>query len=114
MLENGGKLEDALKMYTESLLYSPRYYDLRNAIGRTHRLLGNYSESIQLFRDLVRESPMSGEQNIELAKSYYADGNRKKALEHLKTALDVWKNADATYNPAIEAHEKWTQWNQVN
>ena len=114
MLENEGKLEDALKMYTESLLYSPSHYELRKAIGRTQRLLGNHSQSIKIFEDLLRGYPTSGTRNYELSKSYYADGNSKKALEHLEIVLNVWKNADVGFKPAIEAREKWTQWNQVN
>ena len=114
LLENEGKLENALKMYIESLSYYPEHYELRKAIGRTQRLLGNHSQSIQIFIDLQKSLPISASQNFELAKSYYAGGNRKKALEHLKTTLDIWKNADATYKPAIEAREKWTQWSQVN
>ena len=114
LLQHDGKLEEALDMYTESLAYQPTHYDLRNAIARTQRLLGNHSESIQMFRDLIKGSPTSGRQNFELAKSYYAGGNKNKALEHLETVLDVWKNADATYKPAIEAREKWTEWNQIN
>ena len=101
-------------MYTESLSYSPSHYELRKAIGRIHRLLGNHSQSIDIFQNLLKAHPTAGPQNFELAKSYYADGNRKKALEHLKTTLDVWENADATYKPAIEAREKWSQWNEVN
>ena len=114
MLENEGKLEDALKMYTESLLYSPSHYELRKAIGRTQRLLGNHSQSIVIFEDLLKSFPISANRNFELAKSYYADGNSKKALEHLEIVLNVWKNADVEFKPAIEAREKWTQWNQVN
>ena len=114
MLENEGKLEEALKMYIESLSYYPTHYELRVAIGRTHRLLGNHSQSIQTFIDLQKSSPISADRNFELAKSYYADGNRKKALEHLEIVLNVWENADATYTPAIEAREKWSQWNEVN
>ncbi len=114
LLENEGKLEEALKIYIESLEYDPKHYELREAIGRTQRLLGNHNESIQIFEDLLKSLPISAHQNFELAKSYYADGNRNKALEHLKIVLNVWENADATYKPAIEAHKKWTEWNQVN
>ena len=114
LLESEGKLEDALNMYTESLSYSPTNYELRKAIGRTHRLLGNSSQSIQMFEDLSKGHPTSGTRNFELAKSYFADGNRKKALEHLEIVLNVWENADAAYIPAIEAREKWSQWNKVN
>ena len=58
--------------------------------------------------------PTSPYINFELAKSYYADGNIKKALEHLEITLDVWKNADSSYRWVIEAREKWTLWNQTN
>ena len=114
LLEYDGELEEALEIYTKSLAYQPTHYDLRSAIGRTQRLLGNHSESIQMFRDLLKASPTSGRRNYELAKSYYAGGNKNKALEHLETVLDVWKNADAIFKPAIEAREKWAEWNQVN
>ena len=101
-------------MYTESLSYYPTQYKLRKSIGRTQRLLGNHSQSIKIFEDLIKGVPFSGERNLELAKSYYADGNRNKALEHLEIALNVWENADITYKPAIYAREKWTEWNRVN
>ena len=114
LLENEGKLEEALKMYIESLEYYPNHYELRKAIGRTQRLLGYHSESIKTFEDFLKNLPTSASRNFEIAKSYYADGNRKKALEHLEIVLNVWENADATYKPAIEAREKWSQWNEVN
>ena len=101
-------------MYIESLEYDPNHYELRKAIGRTQRLLGYHSESIKTFEDLLKSFPISASGNFELAKSYYADGNRNKALEHLEIALNVWENADATYKPAIEAREKWFQWNEAN
>ena len=113
-MENEGKYHEALSVYIESLALFPRHYDLRKSIGKMHRLLGDNEKSIEIFKQLLLPSPRSGELNLEIAKSYYADGNRKKALEHLETARDVWKNADGTYKPAIEAHSKWTEWNQVN
>ena len=60
-----------------------------------------------MFTDLQKGDPRSGELNLELAKSHYADGNIKKALEHLEIVLDIWKNADAIFKPAIEARQKW-------
>ena len=113
-MENDGQWQQALNIYTESLSYSPTHYKLRVSIGQTQRLLGNYKESIKIFEDLIKAVPIAGEWNFELAKSYFTDGNRTKALEHLEIVLNVWENADATYKPAIEAREKWTQWNQIN
>ena len=112
-MESKSQYEEALKIYIDALSYKPTHYDLRKAIGKVHRLLGDNEKSIEIFKQLLLPSPRSGELNLEIAKSYYADGNRKKALQHLETSLDVWKNADATYKPAIEAHEKWAEWNQV-
>ena len=87
---------------------------MRKAIGRVYRLSGDNEKSIKIFKQLLLPSPRSGELNLEISKSYYADGKRKKALEHLGTSLDVWKNADATYKPAIEAKTKWDKWNLLN
>ena len=105
---------DALNTYIESLALYPRHYDLRKAIGRMYRFLGDYDKSVDIFKQLLLPSPISGELNFEIAKSYYEDGRRKKALEHLKTTLKVWKNADVTYKPAIEAQNKWVKWNELN
>ena len=101
-------------MYTKSLSYYPSYYKLRKSIGQIQRLLGNHSQSIIMFQNLIKGRPISGELHFELAKSYYSDGNRAKAMEHLEIVINVWENADSTFKPAIEAHEKFTQWNQVN
>ena len=114
MLESEGDYHEALSTYIESSALFPSHYDLRKSIGKMHRLLGDNEQSIEIFQQLLLPSPRSGELNLEVAKSYYAYGNRKKALEHLETARDVWKNADATYKPAIEVLKKWTEWNQIN
>ena len=79
-----------------------------------HRLFGDNEQSIQIFQQLLLPSPRSGELNLEIAKSYYTDGNRKKAIKHLDISMETWKDADPIYKPAIEAREKWTQWNQIN
>ena len=113
-MENEGKYHEALSAYIESLALSPRHYDLRKSIGKMHRLLGDNEKSIEIFQQLLLPSPRSGELNLEVAKSYYADGNRNKALEHLEIVINIWENADATYKPAIEAREIWSQWNKVN
>jgi len=37
-------------------------------------------------------------------------GDRERAKKHLKTALEVWKGADAEYKPAKRAREKLAEW----
>ena len=113
-MESKSQYEEALKIYIDALSYKPSHYGLKNAIGKVHRLLGDHDKSIEIFKQLLLPSPRSGELNLEIAKSYYAGGYMKKALEHLETTLEVWKNADATYIPVIKAREKWTEWNQIN
>ena len=114
MLESEGDYHESLSTYIESSALFPRHYDLRKSIGKMHRLLGDNEKSIEIFKQLLLPSPRSGELNFEVAKSYYADGNRKKAIEYLENTLDTWKNADSSYKPSIEAREKWTTWNQAN
>ena len=113
-MENEGKYHEALIAYIESSALLPGHYDLRKSIGKIYRLLGDNEKSIEMFKQLLLPTPRSGELNLEIAKSYYAGGYMKKALEHLETTLEVWKNADATYIPVIKAREKWTEWNQIN
>ena len=113
-MESESQYEEALKIYIDALSYKPSHYELRKAIGKVHRILGDYDKSVEKFKKLLLPSPRSGELNLEIAKSYYAGGYMKKALEHLETTLEVWKNADATYIPVIKAREKWTEWNQIN
>ena len=113
-MESEGKYEDAFTMYIDALSYKPGHRDLRIAIGKVYRLLGDNEKSIEIFNDLLLRSPRSAELNLEIAKSYYADRARNKALKHIETSLDVWKNADAIYKPAIEARARWAEWNQVN
>ena len=113
-MENEGKIQDAFDIYTESLKYKPTHYYLRKSIGRVQRSLGDNKESINIFKELLKGNSLSAITNMELAKSYYADRNLEKAKEYLKIAVDIWQDADGRYEPAIEAKEKWTQWNQLN
>ena len=113
-MESKSQYEEALKIYIDALSYKPTHYELRKEIGKVHRLIGENEKSIEIFKQLLLPDPRSGELNLEISKTYYADGKRKKALEHLETSLDVWKNADATYKPAIEAKTKWDKWNLLN
>ena len=41
-------------------------------------------------------------------------GNHPKALIFLEHCLKIWKNADADFAPAVEAKQKWAEWNQIN
>ena len=113
-MESQGKYHDALNTYIESLALVPKHYYLRKAIGRMYRFSGDYDKSIDIFKQLLLLSPISGVLNFEIAKSYYAAKSRKEALEHIKITLDVWKDADDAYKPAIEANEKWEEWNPLN
>ena len=114
VLESESKYKEALTMYLDALSYKPSHDNLRKAIGRLYRILGDNDKSIEIFKQLLFTNPISGELNLEIAKTYYAAGKGKKALEHLETSLDVWKNADATYKPAIEAQTKWDKWTLLN
>ncbi|SVC62899.1 uncharacterized protein METZ01_LOCUS315753, partial [marine metagenome] len=99
-MENEENIQDAFDIYTESLKYKPTHSYLRKSIGSLHRSLGNNRKSINIYKELLKGNSLSAKYNMELAESYYADGNLEKALEYLKVAVDIWQDADGTYESA--------------
>ena len=54
----------------------------------------------------LKDSPYDPENNYELALLYFDMGDTQKAIEYLKVANDIWKDADPEYKPAQKAKEK--------
>ncbi|MCH8304855.1 MAG: hypothetical protein IIB94_06960 [Candidatus Marinimicrobia bacterium] len=49
--------------------------------------------------------PFDPKAHYEMALVHKDMGNREKALEHLKTTLYVWEEAEQIYKPARKARE---------
>ena len=61
----------------------------------------------------LKLEPFSPQAHYELALVYWEQDKKQQAMEHLKTALYVWEEADAEYKPAKEAREKLAEWELV-
>ena len=61
---------------------------------------------VQHFKEIFTEA--------KIRTNYFEMDQLKKAIEHLDIVMETWKNADPIYKPAIEARQKWAEWNKVN
>jgi tetratricopeptide (TPR) repeat protein len=103
VLEFRGDCAEAIVSYKRTLQLWPRGIDVLLDIGRCYRKLRQFSEAEANLTHLLALRPYLPMAHYELARVHAESGNRDKALEHLQTALDVWRNADPVYEPAREA-----------
>jgi serine/threonine protein kinase/Tfp pilus assembly protein PilF len=89
-----GEYAQAIGAYEKSLEYRPTYPDTNVLIGRSYRKLKEFGKAEEYLRKNLKTSPFDPGLHYELCLLYIDKKDRKKALEHLNIALDVWKNAD--------------------
>jgi len=82
-------------------------------VGRCRRELGELEEAKETLQKGLKLEPFHPEAHYELALVYWEQDKKQQAMEHLKTALYVWEEADAAYKPAKDAREKWAEWESV-
>jgi tetratricopeptide (TPR) repeat protein/class 3 adenylate cyclase len=71
--------------------------------ARCHRRLKQFKLSLAELNAVLKPEPANPEANYEMAMVYADMGNKNEALKHLNMALDVWKDADPDYIPALDA-----------
>ena len=59
---------------------------------------------------MLKLDPYHPKTHYELALSYNEMKNNDKAIEHIKIAIDIWKNADEDYSNAREAKSLLNDW----
>ena len=59
-------------------------------------------------------SPFEPHIQYQMALVVNEAGNHEEAMQYLEYCLDIWKHADKDFAPAMEAKQKWTEWNEVN
>ena len=69
-----------------------------------------FKEAEEHLQKVLKKFPFDPEVHYEIAVVYWDWGKKDRALEHLKITLDVWKDADREYKPAIKAREKFEEW----
>ena len=97
------RCEEAIPIYQEALDGNPTEPSLHLDIGRCRRKLGDLDEAEESIRQGLTSSPYDPKMHYELALVLADRGNPDQAVAHLETALSVWENADANFDPAERA-----------
>ena len=95
----------AAESFREAIALSPegRYY---RGAGRALRQAGQLDEAEAELREALRLVPADPHALVEMALVMEAKGDIEGAVEHLRSALAVWENADRDYEPARAARRK--------
>ncbi len=101
-----GSFDEAIRNYEAVLAEDPRSMGPKLAIGRCYRELGKFDLAEEYLNDVLKIAPFSPRAHHELGLTYAGSGETAKAIEHLETALKVWKDADSEFDDAREAREK--------
>jgi class 3 adenylate cyclase/tetratricopeptide (TPR) repeat protein len=97
--------KSALMSYQEYLKSKPNEYETYQWISRCYRELGEFKDAEKNIEFALKQHPFNPENNYEAAMLYMKRNDKQKAKEYLDRALEVWKDADATYEPYQKALE---------
>lgn len=101
---------EAIKSYRQQFELTPTNTDILRYIGRCYRKLNELKKSEESIQKILDIKPFDPRSHYEIALVYYQMDNKQKAMDHLKTALHVWEEADQEYKPAKKAREKLSEW----
>jgi len=107
LIEN--KFDDALSCFLNALNINPD--DTRNLqkLCLTYRKMKDYKNAEKQIKQALKILPASGFSHYEYSLLYQDMGKKKKAIEELNKALEIWKDADPEFIPAQMAREKLSE-----
>lgn len=103
--EAEGDYEAAAASYRRALDIEPEL-DLHWRLGRALRILGRPDEALAVLERALDHRPSDPYRHLQMAYLREATGDIAGAVEHLRSALAAWENADAGFEPARAAREK--------
>lgn len=101
-----GEYEKAIENYEKYFEIQPTSYSMYRFVCRAYRKLNQYKTSEKYILKVLKYYPYSPNSNYEAALLYFDMDDTTKALEHLRKANEIWKDADENYEPAINAKTK--------
>jgi serine/threonine protein kinase/tetratricopeptide (TPR) repeat protein len=104
--EMRAEYEQAIAAYKRYSEIRPADFGINLAIGRSYRKLKELKKAEEYLQKGLRTGPFDPEIHYELALVHIEKGGKKRALEHLNTALDIWKNADPGIPKVEDAKRK--------
>ena len=106
--DRAGDYAGAAESFQAAIALSPEPQFYREA-GRALRRAGRLDEAEAELREALRLVPADPRAHLEMALLIEVRGDIEAAVEHLRSALVVWENADEDYEPAREARAKLTE-----
>jgi tetratricopeptide (TPR) repeat protein len=103
----------ALEFYHNYLHYRPASTGIMVRIGVCYKKLKKYDDAIQSIKNSLKILPVNAKAIYELALVFAESGDKKRAVEYLNQALDIWKNADPEFIPAQKARKKLAELTNV-
>lgn len=103
--ERAGDYGSAAEHYRQVMVLD-RTLDHHRDLGRVLRLAGRMDESEAELTEALRLTPGDPKAHFGMALLLELQDNLDGALEHLRTALAAWENADEDYEPARQARAK--------
>jgi tetratricopeptide (TPR) repeat protein/TolB-like protein len=104
--EMRGAYEEAIGAYEQELALAPTDESIYEKLGRCYRELGNLDEARGQLSKTLTVRPYTATAHYEMALVDAELGDTEAAIEHLRTALDVWSEADPAFKPAQRARDK--------
>ena len=86
---------------------------LTKSIGQSYRKLKEFKVAEETLQKALKLEPFEPRVHYELALVYWEQDEKEQAMGHLKTALNVWEEADPGFKLAKKAREKLADWELV-
>ena len=98
-----GNCREAIRHYSRTLELNPDDPWVKRGLGRCQGALGDYRAARESLEDLLRIVPAQPQVHAELARVLGDQGNTEEAIDHLRTSMGVWEDADPDYPDAVRA-----------
>ena len=114
VFEIQGDYAGALAQYEQSLKIAPGSTGIIRNMGKCLREMGKFEEAEARLNESLKLNPYHPKTLYEMAVLKQKMGQSQAADKHLEQALDIWKNADPGYEPAVKARAKKEAWRKLS
>jgi tetratricopeptide (TPR) repeat protein/predicted Ser/Thr protein kinase/TolB-like protein len=105
-----GNYSRAITLFEDAVALDATRVGLHRHIARCCRKADRPDQGREHLEKVLKIFPKGPKAHYELALLEYDQGNVETALEKLRVALDVWKDADPDFIPVRKAREKLAEW----
>ncbi len=104
--EQTGNHDTAIVRYKSFQSLFPSDISTYRRLARCSMMTGDIKEAKAQISIALKHDPSNPKNLYEAARIYHKDGDAVKASEYLDRANEIWKNADAIYEPAAKARRE--------